>query len=218
MDVEQMARELFAAEIERDGFTHAAEWMRDPTKPLRHIEAEALRAIIAALTPPEGHVVVTRNDAGQAVAVTRQDDEGRILSFIAEFGPTAGWAAAADRELVAVELGVAKIDDSTDVAAAKLRELIDWHVRAAIDPAVNGGYVLVPVEPTKEMLDAGRAAVMAEHCAGPKWTPRQHFEASGRSTAGIPEDVLDERGPLTKESTGAMVFGAMLAARPEVKP
>jgi hypothetical protein len=78
------------------------------------------------------------------------------------------------------------------------------------------GYVLVPVEPTEEMLDAGRAAVMAEHCAGPKWTPRQHFEASGRSTAGIPEDVLDERGPLTKESTAAMVFGAMLAARPEV--
>lgn len=34
---------------------------------------------------PEGHVVVTRNEAGQAVAVTRQDDEGRILSVIAEF-------------------------------------------------------------------------------------------------------------------------------------
>ncbi|MCI1124770.1 hypothetical protein [Stenotrophomonas maltophilia] len=80
------------------------------------------------------------------------------------------------------------------------------------------GYVLVPVEPTEAMLDAGRAAVMAEHCAGPKWTPRQHFEASGRSTAGIPEDVLDECGPLTKESTAAMVFGSMLAARPEVKP
>jgi len=78
------------------------------------------------------------------------------------------------------------------------------------------GYVLVPVEPTEAMLDAGRAAVMAEHCAGPKWTPRQHFEASGHSTAGIPEDVLDELGPLTKESTAAMVFGAMLAARPEV--
>lgn len=80
------------------------------------------------------------------------------------------------------------------------------------------GFVLVPVEPTEAMLDAGRAAVMAEHCAGPKWTPRQHFYASGRTTDGIPEDVLDERGPLTKESTAVMVFGAMLAARPEVKP
>ena len=108
-----------------------------------------LRSAAAALTPPEGHVVVTRNGAGQAVAVTRQDDEGRILSVIAEFGPTAGWAAAVDRELVAAELGVAKIDDSTDVAAAKLRELIDWHVSVATDPAVNGGYVLVPVEAKK---------------------------------------------------------------------
>ncbi len=90
----------------------------------------------------------------------------------------------------------------------------------AIEEAIRDdhlqGYVLVPVEPTEAMLDAGRAAVMAEHCAGPKWTPRQHFEASGRSTAGIPEDVLDECGPLTKESTAAMVFGSMLAARPEV--
>ncbi len=42
-------------------------------------------ALSLALTPPEGHVVVTRNEAGKAVAVTRQDDEGRILSVIAEF-------------------------------------------------------------------------------------------------------------------------------------
>lgn len=46
--------------------------------------------IRAALTPPEGHVVVTRNEAGQAVAVTRQD-EGRILSVIAEFEPPTGY-------------------------------------------------------------------------------------------------------------------------------
>ncbi len=81
--------------------------------------------------------------------------------------------------------------------------------------AAPKGFVLVPVEPTREMMDAGRAAVMAEHCAGPKWTPRQHYEASGRPTTGIPEDVLDERGPLTKESTAVMVYGTMLAARPQ---
>ena len=51
---------------------------------------EVWQKAIAALTPPEGHVVVTRNEAGQAVAVTRQDDEGRILSVIAVFGPTKG--------------------------------------------------------------------------------------------------------------------------------
>lgn len=55
-------------------------------------EDEVVALIAAALTPPEGHVVVTRNEAGQAVAVTRQDAEGRILSVIAEFGPPEGYA------------------------------------------------------------------------------------------------------------------------------
>ena len=54
---------------------------KDPDWDWLHIDY----AIIAALTPPEGYVVATRNEAGQAVAVTRQDDEGRILSVIAEF-------------------------------------------------------------------------------------------------------------------------------------
>ncbi|WP_442256128.1 hypothetical protein ACS0OT_07255 [Stenotrophomonas maltophilia group sp. RY12688] len=56
------------------------------------------RADRSALTPPEGYVVVTRNEAGQAVAVTRQDDDGRILSVIAELGPPEGYV------LVPVEL------------------------------------------------------------------------------------------------------------------
>jgi hypothetical protein len=33
---------------------------------------------------PEGEVVVTRDESGNIVAVTRQDDEGQILSVIAE--------------------------------------------------------------------------------------------------------------------------------------
>ena len=57
----------------------------------RHLYECAIRAIIAALTPPEGHVVVTRNEAGQAVAVTRQDGDGRILSVIAEFEAPEGY-------------------------------------------------------------------------------------------------------------------------------
>lgn len=191
MDVEQRARELLARCLDEWGRPCEAGNVREG-EDLESYESE-LRLLSqllcfgldtadghgrAALTPPEGHVVVTRNEAGQAVAVTRQDDEGRILSVIAEFESPKG-------------------DMGNPIS-------------------VPDGFVLVPVEPTEAMIDAGRAAVMAEHCAGPKWTPRQHFEASGRSIAGIPEDVLDERGPLTKESTAAMVFGAMLAARPEV--
>lgn len=143
----------------------------------------------------------------------------------------------ADRAAITPPEGEPLSESDKDVALAQAVELAEYVERQAKGAMVDAakrflslpyaqelaqrltlpqGYVLVPVEPTEEMLDAGRAAVMAEHCAGPKWTPRQHFEASGRSTAGIPEDVLDERGPLTKESTAAMVFGAMLAARPEV--
>lgn len=69
-------------------------------------------------------------------------------------------------------------------------------------------------DPTPAMLSAGRTAVMATRIASHTWTPRQHYEASGKSTAGIPEDVLDEKGPLTKESEAVMVFGAMVAAAP----
>jgi len=70
--------------------------------------------------------------------------------------------------------------------------------------------------PTPAMLEAGRTAVMAARIASPTWTPRQHYEASGRSAEGIPEDVLDEKGPLTKESEAVMVFGAMVAAAPQL--
>lgn len=86
---------------------------------------------------------------------------------------------------------------------------------AAALRAAPDGFVMVPVDPTREMLDAGRTAVMAAKLASQKWTPRQHYEASGRSMAGIPEDVLDERGPLTKESVAVMVFGTMVAHRPQ---
>ena len=55
----------------------------------------ALYAAPQAWRPDIGEVVVTRNDAGEIVAVTRQDDEGRILSVIAEAQPSPA------RELVA---------------------------------------------------------------------------------------------------------------------
>lgn len=83
MDVEQRARELLRAEYMLS--------LSGAGPKQRHLHACAIRAIMAALTPPEGHVVVTRNEAGQAVAVTRQDDEGRILSVIAEFEPPEGY-------------------------------------------------------------------------------------------------------------------------------
>lgn len=91
MDVEQRARAVF-------GLSWADYWMERGQPDIAHdfdafsrAEAWALQHFHSALTPPEGHVVVTRNEAGQAVAVTRQDGEGRILSVIAEFGPPTGY-------------------------------------------------------------------------------------------------------------------------------
>ena len=69
-----------------------------------------------------------------------------------EIVPKQGWIRVVDEALVtAGELGVANASDDYETARAKLRILIDWHVAVATDPQVNGGYVLVPVVPTKEL-------------------------------------------------------------------
>ena len=72
-----------------------------------------------------------------------------------------GWMQAIDEAMVATHLGTAETSDSYDTAKRKLGELIDWHVAVALDDRVNGGWRLVPVDPTPDMLfalDAGRAA------------------------------------------------------------
>lgn len=91
MDVEQRARTVF-------GLSWADYWMERGQPDVAHdfdafsrAEAWALQHFHSAITPPEGHVVVTRNEAGQAVAVTRQDYECRILSVIAELEPPEGY-------------------------------------------------------------------------------------------------------------------------------
>lgn len=50
----------------------------------RHAIANHAAAMVQA---PKGEVVVTKTQEGQIVAVTRQDEEGRILSVIAESAP-----------------------------------------------------------------------------------------------------------------------------------
>lgn len=72
-----------------------------------------------------------------------------------------GWLRAIDEELVGAHIGVA--DASDDYAAAKenLNKLICWHVAVATDPAVNGGWQLVPIEPTSAMTAAFNTAAEA---------------------------------------------------------
>lgn len=91
MDVEQRARGLPPLPEPARICTFTSKWHTPNSIRVVGYTAEQMQEYArAALTPPEGHVVVTRNEAGQAVAVIRQDDEGRILSVIAEFEPVKG--------------------------------------------------------------------------------------------------------------------------------
>lgn len=60
-----------------------------------------------------------------------------------------GWLRAIDEALVVAHIGVANESDTYEQAKVKLDSLIGFHVDVATDPAVNGGYKLVPIEPTK---------------------------------------------------------------------
>ena len=60
-----------------------------------------------------------------------------------------GWLRAIDEALVVTHLGVANGSDTYEHAREKLTNLIGWHVDVATDPAVNGGWQLVPVNPTE---------------------------------------------------------------------
>ena len=60
-----------------------------------------------------------------------------------------GWLRAIDEALVVAHLGVANVGDTYEQAKAKLESLIGFHVDVATDPAVNGGWQLVPVNPTE---------------------------------------------------------------------
>ena len=66
-----------------------------------------------------------------------------------------GWLRAIDEALVTAHIGVANESDTYEQAKAKLDSLIGFHVDVATDPAVNGGWKLVPIEPTQEMSEAG---------------------------------------------------------------
>ncbi len=64
-----------------------------------------------------------------------------------------GWLRAIDETLVVAHIGVANESDTYEEAKAKLDNLIGFHVDVATDPAVNGGWKLVPIETTPSVPD-----------------------------------------------------------------
>lgn len=122
MDVEQRARELLAAEYERYGDMIGAAKAREQMP----ADGVTIRAIIAALTPPEGHVVVTRDEDGEIVMVSRQNDDHEVLEVIA----------------------------LTTHAGGKPCEYTPPEDDMGNPISVPDGFVLVPVEPTEAMKRA----------------------------------------------------------------
>lgn len=86
------------------------------------------------------------------------------------------------------------------------------------DPVVvPPSHKIVPVEPTDEMIEAGRTAVMARDCSSNKWTPRDHYEHTSDAElhlAVTPKNLLDCKGPLPKAAGALLVWYAMVGAAP----
>lgn len=66
---------------------------------------------------------------------------------------TEGWLRAVDEALVVAGIGTATADDTYEQAKKKLDSLLGFHTTVATDPAVNGGWKLMPIEPTKEIYE-----------------------------------------------------------------
>lgn len=88
-----------------------------------------------------------------------------------------GWLRAIDEALVTAHIGVANAHDTYEQAKAKLDNLIGFHVDVATDPAVNGGWKLMPVEPTQEMLDAGEDTFVSSLSGTPTSSPITVYRA-----------------------------------------
>lgn len=92
-----------------------------------------------------------------------------------------GWLRAIDDALVISHLGIADPNDDYETAKKKLSALIFWNIDVALDPAVNGGWKMVPVEPTIEksrsqrLKDAGFSSrdtrLTCDSCGG-LYTPQ----------------------------------------------
>lgn len=82
---------------------------------------------------------------------SRRFDTALYLAPGAQPAPSTpeGWLRAIDEALVVAHIGVANASDTYEQAKAKLDNLICFHVDVATDPAVNGGWKLVPIKPTK---------------------------------------------------------------------
>ena len=87
---------------------------------------------------PDGETC-TLNINGVEMYYDRVDRDTQPTPIIPE-----GWLRAIDEALIVAHIGMANADDTYAQAKSKLDTLIGLHVDIATDPAVNGGWKLVP--------------------------------------------------------------------------
>ena len=108
----------------------------------------------APLILPGAQPAPVQGSEGVSFIDTSQLEGVVSTEIVHSYPPPSGWLRAIDEALVVAHIGVANADDTYEQAKAKLDSLIGFHVDVATDPAVNGGWKLVPVEPTKKMIKA----------------------------------------------------------------
>jgi len=95
--------------------------------------------------PPEGLRHDVEDAIQRAIEISKQKSAPNVHD---------DWLRAIDEALVVAHIGVANPDDTYEQAKAKLDNFIGFHVDVATDPAVNGGWKLVPMPATQENGDA----------------------------------------------------------------
>lgn len=126
------------------------------------VEIMRLRAKIEAMERQGPVAWCATDETGTVIEAlgmnqSRRFDTALYLAPGAQPAPSVpdGWLRAIDEALVVAHVGVANESDTYEQAKAKLDSLIGFHVDVATDPAVNGGWKLVPRPPTPTMVKAG---------------------------------------------------------------
>ena len=87
-------------------------------------------------------------DASEVTYHEQHEGCGRVITDDKPSKPAPsvpeGWLRAIDEALVVAHIGVASASDTYEQAREKLNNLIGFHMDVATDPAVNGGWKLVP--------------------------------------------------------------------------
>lgn len=135
--ISELLDRLEAAEKERDELRAEAAAMRQQ-EPVAHFVCH------------EGRVLWTEIGESLFCFVSDQPERKPLYLSPGARSQPEGWLRAVDDAMVVTHLGVANEDDSYEVAKTKLNNLIGWHIDVATDPAVNGGYRLVPVDPAPD--------------------------------------------------------------------